>query len=74
LGACNPRFAYEALVINDKIGVFLPCNIVVQQHGNDDVEISIINPEELMHDINDLDVRTFSIEIKESMMNVLHRV
>ena len=30
LGACNPHFAHKALMSEDKIGVFLPCNIVVE--------------------------------------------
>ena len=27
LGACNPGFAHEALKIEDKLGVLLPCNL-----------------------------------------------
>ena len=38
LGACNPRYAYESLLEEDKLGVFLPCNVVVQEHENGEVE------------------------------------
>jgi uncharacterized protein (DUF302 family) len=44
LGACNPDFAYKAVSMESHIGVMLPCNIVVQQHENGEVEISAINP------------------------------
>jgi uncharacterized protein (DUF302 family) len=74
LGACNPRFAYEALLTEDRIGVFLPCNVVVQQHENDEVEISIINPEELMNGMHDLNLQTFATEIRAAMQNVLNRL
>lgn len=44
LGACNPHFAYQALQKEDKIGVLLPCNVVVEEHENGAVEVSIVNP------------------------------
>ena len=31
LGACNPMFAHKALLLEDKVGVFLPCNIVIEK-------------------------------------------
>lgn len=74
LGACNPMYAYEALLTEDKTGVFLPCNVIVQQHENNDVEVSIVNPEELMNGIDDLNLKTFGTEIKEAMQNVLNRL
>lgn len=43
LGACNPMLAHEALAIEDRLGVMLPCNVVVQQK-DDGVEIAAIDP------------------------------
>ena len=44
LGACNPLFAYKAISLESHMGVLLPCNIVIQEHENGEVEISAINP------------------------------
>ena len=44
LGACNPRFAYQALQKEDKIGAMLPCNVIVQQVDADHVEVSAVDP------------------------------
>jgi uncharacterized protein (DUF302 family) len=44
LGACNPQFAHKALQAEDKIGTMLPCNVVVQEIGKDQVEVSAIDP------------------------------
>lgn len=44
LGACNPKLAYEAVQQEDKIGIMLPCNILVQEHQDGEVEVSAINP------------------------------
>jgi uncharacterized protein (DUF302 family) len=44
LGACNPPFARQALIAEDKIGTMLPCNVVVQEHAPGSVEVSAIDP------------------------------
>jgi uncharacterized protein (DUF302 family) len=44
LGACNPAYAHEAIGMEDKIGLMLPCNVLVQEHENGQVEVSAINP------------------------------
>jgi len=44
LGACNPQLASQALKAEDKVGVLLPCNVVVQQHDDGRVEVSAMNP------------------------------
>ena len=44
LGACNPKLAYEALTLEDKIGTMLPCNVIVQQRDGGAVEISAVDP------------------------------
>lgn len=44
LGACNPRMAYEALQMEDKVGTMLPCNVVVQQLAPGRTEVAAIDP------------------------------
>lgn len=44
LGACNPPFALKALQAEDKIGLMLPCNVIVQEIPNGMVEVSAIDP------------------------------
>lgn len=44
LGACNPQFAYKAISLESHMGVMLPCNVVVQEHENGEVEVSALNP------------------------------
>lgn len=44
LGSCNPALAFKAIEQEDKIGTMLPCNILVQEHKNGEVEVSAINP------------------------------
>lgn len=44
LGACNPPFAYQALLAEDEIGTMLPCNVIVQEHAAGVVEVSAVDP------------------------------
>ena len=44
LGACNPRFAHEALKIEDKLGVLLPCNLIVRETPDRKVEVASVDP------------------------------
>ena len=44
LGACNPPLAYRALQLEDKIGTMLPCNVLVQETDDGQVEVSAIDP------------------------------
>jgi uncharacterized protein (DUF302 family) len=43
LGACNPTLAHEALLLEDKVGTMLPCNVVVQE-ASDGIEVAAIDP------------------------------
>jgi uncharacterized protein (DUF302 family) len=75
LGACNPQFAFKVLSMDDKIGVFLPCNIVVQQHEDGQVEISIGDPEEMMKSASSTDsLQTFAQVVKNAMQRVLANI
>jgi uncharacterized protein (DUF302 family) len=44
LGACNPRLAYEALQLEDKVGIMLPCNVIVQDVGDGSTEVAAVDP------------------------------
>lgn len=44
LGACNPPFAYKALLAEDKIGTMLPCNVIVQERKKGTIEVSAVDP------------------------------
>ncbi|HEY5749846.1 MAG TPA: DUF302 domain-containing protein [Chryseolinea sp.] len=44
LGACNPQFAYKAISLESHLGIMLPCNVVVQEHENGEVEVTAVNP------------------------------
>jgi uncharacterized protein (DUF302 family) len=44
LSACNPQFAYKAISLESHLGIMMPCNVVVQEHENGEVEVTVVNP------------------------------
>ena len=44
LGACNPPFAHKALQAENKIGLMLPCNVVIQETSDHEIEVAAIDP------------------------------
>ena len=44
MSAFSPLHAYKALQKDDKIGTLLPCNIIVQELANNDVEVATVDP------------------------------
>lgn len=71
LGACNPHYAYKALQNEDKIGVFLPCNIIVEEHENGDVEVSAVDPIASMISVKNLALGSIANEIQLKLKKVI---
>ena len=71
LGACNPHFAYKALKAEDKIGVFLPCNVVVEENEDGSVEVSVVDPVASMVSVNNDSLNEFATEIQQKLKRVI---
>lgn len=74
LGACNPKFAFEALQEDDKLGTMLPCNFIVQRLDDETTEIAVINPEASMQAIDNPKLSTFAVEVGEILKRVLDKI
>jgi uncharacterized protein (DUF302 family) len=71
LGACNPPFAYKALLAEDKIGTMLPCNVIVQERMQGQVEISAVDPVASMLAIENKDLYEIASEISAKLQKVI---
>lgn len=74
LGACNPTFAYRALQAEDKIGVMLPCNIIVEEQANGKVEVSAVNPVASMQAIENPELISIANQISEKLRKVIDAI
>lgn len=66
LGACNPPFAYKALLAEDKIGAMLPCNVIVQQL-DEGVEIAAVDPVASMQAVGNDSLSEIADEVRNKL-------
>lgn len=71
LGACNPKLAHRALSAEDKVGVLLPCNVVVQDKGTEGIEVSAMDPAAAMSMIDNAEVHAVAAEVRDKLAKVL---
>ncbi|MFW9916815.1 MAG: DUF302 domain-containing protein [Candidatus Thorarchaeota archaeon] len=71
LGACNPPFAYRALQQEDKIGVMLPCSVIVQEHEEGQIEVSAVDPIASMQAIDNPKLREIAAAVGLKLKKVI---
>ena len=74
LGACNPKYAYEALTHEPKIGTMLPCNVIVQETENGETEIAAIDPIASMQAVQNENLQDLAIKVREKLQRVIQNV
>ncbi len=74
LGACNPKFAHRALSLEDKIGVLLPCNVVVQEHADGRVEVSAMDPGLMLQIVQQPELQELAQAVRSSLQQVVDRI
>jgi uncharacterized protein (DUF302 family) len=74
LGACNPPFAYKALQAEEKIGLLLPCNVIVQERTEGGVEVSAIDPAASMQTVANPALSDIAGQVREKLQSVIARL
>jgi uncharacterized protein (DUF302 family) len=71
LGACNPSFAYKALLVESRIGTMLPCNVIVQETKPGKIEVSAVDPIASMQAIENPGLRDIAVQIRGKLKKVI---
>jgi uncharacterized protein (DUF302 family) len=71
LGACNPPFARKVLEAEDKIGLMLPCNVIVQELESGEVEVAAIDPIASMQAVQRPDLQETALEVRDKMQKII---
>jgi len=74
LGACNPRFAHEALKREEKLGVLLPCNVIVREAADGLTEVASVDPVVAMERTGNPELRATAEEVRRRLAAAIERV
>jgi len=71
LGACNPSLAHRALSANPDVGLLLPCNVTVQEAGNE-IIVTAVDPIQMLGVLQeDPAVKAVAVEAKTKLERVI---
>ena len=72
LGACNPEFAYKALQVEDKIGVMLPCSVIIQEKWEGKVDVAAMDPAAAMKAISNPALSEMARTVRDRLANAIN--
>lgn len=74
LGACNPAFASNALNMEEKIGILLPCNVTIIETESGKVDVSIMDPAVAMSVVENSEMESLAFEVREKLVAALGHI
>ncbi|MDD3556971.1 MAG: DUF302 domain-containing protein [Melioribacteraceae bacterium] len=74
LGACNPKFAHQALSVESQLGVLLPCNVVVQEMEDGKVIVSAMNPSIAMKVVDNPEMEKIAEAVSDKVKIALNNL
>lgn len=74
LGACNPSFAHQALQLENKLGVLLPCNVIVREEKPGQTEIAAVDPVSSMSRVDNPKLVAVADEVRARLERVVNNL
>lgn len=74
IGACNPKYTFRAIHADDKAGVFLPVNFVVQKLDDEDIEISVADPMAWMGASDNEDLNMVANQLQRKIRMIIEHI
>jgi uncharacterized protein (DUF302 family) len=71
LGACNPKHAYQAVLLETAIGLMLPCNIIVYVDDEERTVVSAIDPVASMQAVSNPELGNTAMEVRSRLKRLI---
>lgn len=74
LGICNPKLAYDAIQIEENIGVFLPCKLVIRKVKDGEFEVATFNPSIMMGVLENPELDKVALHVSQKLQDILEGI
>jgi len=74
LGACNPKLAYDTVLAEENIGLFLPCKVLIKYIDENTTEIVMIDPTVVMGTLGNPELIPAAEKVTESFKAALDKI
>lgn len=74
LGVCNPKLAHKAIQVEENIGVFLPCKLIIKKVSEAEFEVVTFNPTLMMGILNNEELNTIAAEVENHLKAILQGI
>lgn len=74
LGACHAPSAFQAVQAEERIGLMLPCNVIVRETKEGAVEVSAVDPVASMQAIQNQSLGQVATSVREKLQQAIERV
>ena len=71
LGACNPALALRSIKAEDKIGLMLPCNVIMRDASEGRVEVAAVDPMASMQAVTNPALAEVATEVQAKLARVI---
>ncbi len=67
LGACNPPLAHQALITDLRVGVAMPCNVVIYERDDGQTQVMAVDPLATMAGIGNAAMEGVAAQVHEKL-------
>jgi len=74
LGACNAKFAHDAVTAEMFLGLMLPCNVLVKRLDTNNIEVAIVDPVASLSIFENKEVEKVAHLLADRLVSVINKI
>lgn len=74
LGACNPNLAHQAIDAEPDIGLLLPCNVLLREEDNGDINVGFMDPAAVLTLVDNPKIGEVAPVVRDKLQKVAEKL